>query len=586
MFDLSRRKFVLILSALVSDIVLEACGSDNNATPTTVISATPTTVKTVGLAPTAALTVSGSVNSTSTPNAALPRRGGSLTTAISSDANIVHPYKLGLAQGYEYVQYWFNAQLARRDPKTLEIIPSAAASWSIDQANATVTYKLRTDIKWSDGTPITADDYAWTYQQATKKENAWPAVGPDVIYDPTQPRDSAIESYTAPDSTTIVVKLHGLVFNMLEATNVIQPLPRHIWENKDWNDPTKNPEINHPTVVSGPWQLKEWVPNSHLTVTANPNSTLWPVPYLDSVTYTVIPDSNIAFQKLKNGELDFYSTSEQDEKAAESLANYSTYKWVTGRSWDYVGINFRKPYLQDVHLRQALMLAMDRQSIIDNVLYGLGIIQYTDVSQVSSYYNPNVNKWSYDPAKAKQVLKDAGYTLNSNGELVDPKGQLLPALKLRHSAPSEARAKTAAVIQQNWQDIGINLQLVPSEVNSFFEALVTPPFDYDFWLLNWSTGLNPEEFGGIWLNIPEGNRGDWVNKQVNDLYAQAVKELDVTKRKAIMFQIQDLESQQLPYIYFYTRMDHLTISKNIKGVTTGPLGLVEADFNQIYQWYL
>jgi peptide/nickel transport system substrate-binding protein len=180
------------------------------------------------------------------PTATTPITPGGTVTGIQvQEANTLHFYKTNNPAAFDYLKLLFSASLTHRNPLTLELEKGAAESWSVDTARSTVTFKLKTGLKWSDGQPLTAADYVWTYQQASKPENGWPYAN-----------TVGIDSYTAPDPLTLIIKLKNYTFDITIRADVIEPLPRHIWEKLDWNDATKNPEINKPSVVSGPWLLK------------------------------------------------------------------------------------------------------------------------------------------------------------------------------------------------------------------------------------------------------------------------------------------------------------------------------------------
>jgi peptide/nickel transport system substrate-binding protein len=528
------------------------------------------------------LTACGETTATPTNLTGKPQRGGTIVTAIQADAKTIHPYKCSLAIEFEYSGYLYKAHLTKRNPKTLEVIGLAAKSWQISPSDNTVTFTLRDDLTWSDGKPITSADYLWTWQQATDKANKW-SFRDTFLYDPQQPRPGTIMEYVALDAKTLRVKLFGLTFNSVESADIIEPLPRHIWENKDWNDPVANPEIDHPTVVSGPWLLKEWVRDRNFTLVRNDKSTVWSAPYLDSVVYTVVPNTTINFEKLKNQEIDFYRPSEQDFLAMQKLPYIASYKMAQGDiSLDYIGFNFRRPYLQDRTLRQALNYALDKKTLLDTIIYNLGEPLYSTVPTTSPLYNPNVEKYEFDLAKAKKLLADAGYTLK-DGKLYNPKGEPLPKLKFRHNQPNPSREKTAAFIQQAWKELGLEIEILTSDLSTMNKFLTNEPFDYDFWIGNWSVGLNSEDFGNIWKNIPLTNRGNWVNEEVNRLYSDAVKELDFEKRKQLMFKIQERESQELPYIFYYQRLSYIGVNQRIKGVQPT---LLDVDWNLLTDWYV
>jgi peptide/nickel transport system substrate-binding protein len=389
--------------------------------------------------------------------------------------------------------------------------------------------------------------------------------------------------------------MNTLTFDIVERGDVITPLPRHIWEGKDWNDPTKNSEIDNPSVVSGPWKMKEWNKGKNWTVVRNDagNTSVWPAPNLDQLTVITVENASIGFQKIKSGEADAFEGTQgfasQDVAEAETLPNVTVYKWTPANAlWQHIAFNFRKPIFKDLALRQALTWVIDRKAIADKVYFGLAVPMYSDVPPSSDKYNESVvEKYGYDPAKAKQILKDAGYTLK-DGKLVDPSGTPLPKLKFVYSSNGAEAGKIAAIAQQEWKDLGIDLDLIGVDFNTVLKTIQQPPFDFDMVTLGWSANLNPEGFGDVWKTIPNLNFGAWTNDQVNQLYAQTQREFDNSKRKEIMSQIQTIESKDGPYIYLVAQTAFAAVNKRIGGVTATPLGIGMNNVvnDLITSWYI
>ena len=195
--------------------------------------------------------VFGTVVETDEPDVSSPRtqHGGEYRTVQSSDAVSFHPYLTVDASSSGYQGLVYSGALINVDENTLEFEPYMAEKYEISDDGLTFTFHLRHDLKWSDGVPLTAQDYKWTYDQVMDPVNEYPY----------RSQVDFIKSYEALDDYTLQVKIDEIyapaLFNI---ALFIDPLPKHIWENLDWSDPEKNPEINSPSVVSGPYKLKEW----------------------------------------------------------------------------------------------------------------------------------------------------------------------------------------------------------------------------------------------------------------------------------------------------------------------------------------
>lgn len=505
-------------------------------------------------------------------------QGGNLTGAVISDALTLHPYKRNNQTGEDFLKLLYAASLTRLNPQTLQPEPAAAASWKID--GNTVTFTLKEGLKWSDGTPLTSADYLWTYQQARKPENNWPLVQA-VFYQPSLPSSNGIESYEAPDPNTILVKLHAASSDMVRQADNIQPLPKHIWQNLDWNAAT-NPQVTAPTVVSGPWKLKTWQPGSSITFERNPNSSVYPAPRLDSLTFKVVADSQVALQKLKAGEIDFYRPSPADFASFAALPNVQTYTWgPAGPTWYFAGFNFRKPYLQDKILRQALDWSLDRRSILQKQGFGLGQLINSDIPPWSPFFNPNTARYDFNLDKAKALLQQAGYSIK-DGKLLDKTGKALPALKLVYNAPSPLYEGIANTMKTSFAALGVQVELSNFDSGSYQSYLLNPASDYDIFLSGWTTNFASQDFGQVWSD-PSLNSGAYENGQLLGVYSKAMAETDPAKIKNWLFQSQAIEAEELPYIFLYAEQGLLVTARRVAGFSTNLPGPTQ---NLYSDWFM
>ncbi len=496
--------------------------------------------------------------------------GGKATGAVINGPLTLHPYKHNNASGEALVSLLFAATLTRLDPQTLQPAPNAAVSWSVSDTT-TVTFVLRDGLKWSDGKPLTSADYLWTYQQLKKPENGW-SLAPQAFFDPAQPGSSGIETYEAPDPRTVRVKLHSFSSDLVSRAAVIEPLPRQVWASLDWNDLNANPQANAPTVVSGPWKLKEWKRGSALTFERNPNSTVWPSSRLESLTFLILPDSQLALQKLQKGEIDFYSPAVTDWPAFSALSNVQAYTWGTARPvWYFAGFNYRRPVLQDKLFRQALAWSLDRRKMLDKAGGGLGRLINSSVSPWQPTFQPQTARYDLNLDKARALLKEAGYNFKDN-KWYGKTGQALPTLKIIYDAPSPLYETLAATIKDNFAALGIAVDLHNYPFEDFRKLLVSPTADYDLFLSGWTADFAPENFGDVWRTIPALNSGAYDNSRLLDMYTKALNEADPAKRKTWLEQIQMIEAEELPYLFLYAEAGRLVANKRLAGFGTALLG--------------
>ena len=590
--QLSRRRFLAGVTVAAGAAILAACGGGNTATNTpapttpatagapTAAASSATTGTAAARAPTVAATPSaasavapsGPVSSVAAPSAvANAPKGGAITQAIvGTDAKSFHPYLTTDTVSGTYQGYVYGGGLIKYDDNTLDVVGDSAEKFTISDDKKIYTFTLR-DLKWSDGTPLTTDDYVWTYQQVIKPENKYPYLE----------NFGDIVSFTATDPKTLVVTLKdAFVTGLITAGSSITPLPKHIWEKLDWSDPTKNPEINTPSVSSSLWKLKEWKRDDHATFVAN--DLYWEGrPNIDALTSRVFGTQALAYQALKSGEVDSSTFQPADHKEAASLPNVTVHDWYAANgNWSYLGFNLRRPALKDPLVRKAISSATDRKGIIDGVVYGLGRPLSSPFPQSSWAYSANTEHYDFDVNKAQDLFKQAGYTLN--GKNLTKDGQQL-TLKLLYQSASKTSEGIATVMQQQLGDLGVAVNAQALEFQSFQDTLKKEPFDYDLYAAAWSATLEPYYMYQIWSeqSIPELNAGAYVNKQVETLFEQSHREFDMEKRKAIFAQIQNLITDDAPYVFLYEQESYTGFNKRIGGIAVGKLGPYD-----MHKWYV
>jgi peptide/nickel transport system substrate-binding protein len=457
----------------------------------------------------------------------------------------------------------YGGELWRYNAQTLVPEPDAALSWTISDDKLTYTFRLRDDLKWSDGTPMTSADYKFAFDKASAPENKYPYIS----------NLELIASYDTPDPRTIVVKMQEPIAVGLEAATAITPLPKHIWEKLDWSDPSKNPEIMSPSVSSGPFKLKEWRKDDHATFEANPLYYRGR-PLLDQYVVRIVPSPEIAYQMLKAGEVDTAPITPDNYNEAKGLSNVTMYEWWPAAArWSYLGFNLRRAPLKDIQVRHALAHSVNRRALAEQIQNNLAQPTYTVFPPTSWVYNDQVPKFEYDPAKAKELLEAAGWKAGSDG-MRSKDGTPLKLRLLFGPNTSKTAERTAAVTQQWFKDVGVDSEIQGLEWGAYLSAIKNEPFDWDVNVGAWAATIEPHWMNQIWLeeSIPDLNHVGYVNKKVEDLFAQGVKEFDLEKRKQIYQQIQQLISEDAPYIFTTYSMSYQAVNSRIGGLEPTKLG--------------
>lgn len=541
----------------VAAVTLPACSS--LVPPATL---PPETVDPMASAPAAAFTPLPSSPPSPTSG---PRRGGEVRIALAADAVSFHPYLATDPTSELYQANVYASGLWRRDPQTLQPVPNLAEAWTVSADGKQVTFRLRRDLKWSDGIPLTAHDFQWTFEQAVNPANKVP------------PSEEILEliSYKAADDYTLQITLRDAGCSALTLADQIVPLPQHVWQKYSWSDPARNPEINNPTVVSGPFRLQSW--NRDVSATMLRNDLFFRgAPLLDSMTYRIIPGEADRFRMIQTGEVDTAVLDPADYAAAKSLPQLRPYEWESSAATlDYVGINVRRPLLQDVQARRALTYVMPRQAIADQVFAGLAKPLASMYPPSSRVYNSEIPRYEYDPDKARAMLKQAGYQWSTQNKLLGKDGRAVQ-LRMVYNEDNSASAQIALRVQQALSTLGIAVNINGIDSVSFMDSLLKPPYDYDLYVLGLRAPEDPYLLYQIWSekNTPDLNPGGYINKEIEKLYEQANRPpCDDAAQKVTYQKIQSLVANDVPYFWLTYRTGYALVNERVITNPASPLGV-------------
>jgi peptide/nickel transport system substrate-binding protein len=459
-----------------------------------------------------------------------------------------------------------------------------ASSWAVSPDRRTYTWHLDPRITWSDGRPLTAYDWLWTFERLIDPRNGF-AERERVV--------ASIARVEAPASHRLVVQVTQPLAVGLELASLPTPLPRHVWERYDPRD-TSNPEIQSPSVTSGPFRLRSRIPGTATTFVANEH--YWRGrPLIDELRFQVLPDKLTGYDMMKRGELDWGSRLVQPSALQEGLAHplLQVYEWDPANpTWHSISFNLRRPWLDDIGVRRAIAYASDREAIRP-FFNGLAKPTYSTYAPPSWAYNPDVPRYEHDLEQAARELDQAGWTLEPGSRVRSRDGQplelrLLFALPAAQSPmassghdvcevcqPSGAHALTAQRTQQALGELGVRVSVEGLEPQRFDQVMKRPPHDWDLAVLGLGTTVDPHWTGPLWTGSagPGANRGAYNNPRVDKLYAQAALEPDRERRRQLYGEIQQIVATDLPSVFLAYNIDCMFLNKRVHPNPPTRLGL-------------
>jgi len=406
-----------------------------------------------------------------------------------------------------------------------------------------ITFHLRDDVLWHDGVPFTSEDVVFSYEVVMDERT-------NTV---RRPLFEPVKRVEALDPWTVRVRYKRPYVPGLENWGM-GIIPKHILEGKDIN---KAP-FNRKPIGTGPFRFEEWVTAERVVLKAN-ERYFEGRPYLDKVSFRIVPENAIAELEFMTKGGDFWGIPFFKYKRYEEDPRFETFSIFSG-DFSYVGWNLQKKLFQDVRVRKALCMAVNREAIVKYLTYGKGEVATGPFSARFWYGNPDVKPLPYDPEAAKRLLAEAGWEDIDGDGVLEKDGQ-----EFRFTLSSGAGEQTniPVLIQSDLKKIGVKMDIETLEWTVFeTERLLNRHFDAV--ILGWSIGTDPDQYE-IWHSSQIGKGFNFVgysNPEVDRLLELGRSEYDRQKRKAIYHRLHEIIYDDQPYLF-------LVASSNTFGFHSG-----------------
>jgi microcin C transport system substrate-binding protein len=466
----------------------------------------------------------------------------------------------------------FYETLLTQHPVTLEMEPMLADRCTLGDDRKTFTFHMDPRAKWSDGTPVTAEDVRWTFETIMDPKNL---TGPHKIgferFDPPTVLDEATIRFVAKEE-------HWE--NLLTLAGM-QILPKHAFEGKDFN--LQNFEF---PVVSGPYRLGEIKEGIQVSLERRTNwwagdlARFQKTANFDILRFRFFEERDNAFEAFKKGEIDLFPVYTAHVWANQTSGDKFDRNWIVKQEvenkkpvgFQGVALNLRRPPLDDPRVRLALAHLYHREKMNETLMFGAYFLHRSYFEDLYDAAHPCPNELiAFDKDRARTLLDEAGWKADPATGLLAKDGR---PLRLRYLSRGDSDDKFTAIFQEDLKDVGIELIVDKKDWAAWTKDM--DEYNFDMTWAAWSSGLfkNPES---MWASKEAGrpsgqNITGYKNPEVDALIDAQRTEFDVQKRHDIVRKIDAILAKDVPYILLWNKNDTRLLYWNKFGAPDAPLG--------------
>lgn len=574
-------------------LVLAACGPSGGATPAATGAPAP------AAGPTAAAPSGGNVltqptkpSGATAPSPTVPTRsqgssGGRVILGEFADAKTLNPVTVTDVTS-DVVTNRIYMSLTRVDAKTGDSTPGLAEKLEASPDGKTLRFTLRDGLKWSDGSPLTGEDFKFTIMATLRSKKTNHKNNVDQIV--------GAQEYiagTADDLSGVTISGNDITVNLqtsfcpaMNQIGGLQIIPKSVFGKYfDPKDPSKNlddaPENLAPPLASGPFTFKEWLPNDHITL--GRNDMYWQKANIDEWVLKVYPSQDAQTAAVKVGEIDMAEIAPKDLQDMQSASSVQVFKYLNlGYTYmSYNQLRGGKEFLQDKAVRQAMTYAVNTDLIVERVLFGEGVKMVAHTPPVSWAYDASeLNTYPFDPAKAEQLLQADGYAKGSDG-IYAKNGQKLEFSVITNSG-NKIRETFIQVASEQLKAVGISVEPKTESFEAVVDRLNTsqdPTYgaqgghDFDSIVLGWSLTADPDMYS-VWhsnsTHPSENNAIIYKNPMLDQAIIDGRTKCAQADRKAAYKTANKILNEEQPYNFGFAQNVLLVVNKKIQGIDPGP----------------
>jgi peptide/nickel transport system substrate-binding protein len=501
-----------------------------------------------------------------------PEPGGTAVIAVLSDFQAFNPVTNTHLTTDDVIKHMLFTPLVQYDEE-LNPQPWLAERWEL--TDTSVTFRLRRDVRWHDGQPVTAGDVKFTFDLAKDPEAA-SLLGSAYL--------NLVRSATVVDSFTVHFTFESPHAQALDGF-WWPPLPAHLLEGVAAAGLAQH-AFNRQPVGSGPFRFADWRPNQSLTLAANPDHapSLGGPPHLERVVFRVVPEATTMVTELINGTADMIGYTLLPDQAAQIRDQRGVeLRHYPSREFTFFAWNHTRPLFAEPRVRRAMTMAIDRQQIIDGLLQRFAVPS-TGMIPPWSPMHPDLEALPHDPAAARRLLEEVGWRDSDGDGLLDRDGRPFRFVLTINSA-NRLHADIAQVMQQQLRQVGVDVQIRPQEFQSLLQQYKAR--EYDAVLANWSLDtfkVDPSPlFSCAQAQIAgSANRTGYCNPGGDALMAQGLRTTDEGEGRRIWSEYSRILQEDQPLTFLYWIEDMAGLGPRMRNVQTD----VRSKIVNIREWWI
>lgn len=463
-----------------------------------------------------------------------PKKGGTLTIGLNGEIDKIDPHKSVTIVAFQVHQTIYQS-LVTANEKLDNVVPELAEKWE-QPDDKTYLFHLRKGVKFHNNQEMKADDVVWSFERLMS----------DAVGSPRKTDFALVDKMEKVDDYTVKMTLKTPFAPILSKLENLRIMPK-----AESNDFDKNP------IGTGPFQFVEWVSGQRIVVKRFDG--YWGGPaYLDQVVFRPIPEAATKLVELKTGNVDILNEVPfKDVKSLEQDANLQVFR-TNSVVRDHLGFNTTKKPFDNKLVRQAIAWAIDREAIVQALMYGYAKPAHVALPETNWAFAPAAKTaYGYDVKKAKELLTQAGY----------PNG-FEATIKVSPTYPEEV--KMAELMQQSLAEIGVKVNIVQLEWSTFIKEVISEKnFDMEIVLI--SGGMDPDDFLYQWYHTGEPfNFLNYSSKAYDEAVEKARVAVGQDARKPLYEQAQQILLDEMPVAHLIYRDAIMAAGKQVKGFVMTP----------------